>query len=78
MRIDGRGTLFNEGIAVSRETVRAVEEVLPLTHHDEIQDLYGEFYDPSVKKTVGLRYVGDAKFKGLAGSLPVYSVDYGE
>lgn len=78
VKIDGRGTLFNEGIAVSRETVRAVEEVLPLTRHDEIQDLYGEFYDPSVKKTVRLRYVGDAKFKGLSGSLPVYSVDYGE
>ncbi|MEE9180071.1 MAG: adenylate/guanylate cyclase domain-containing protein [Vicinamibacteria bacterium] len=78
VRIDGRGSLFNEGIAVSRETVRAVEEVLPLTRRDDVQDLYGEFYDPSVKKTVRLRYVGEAKFKGVWGSLPVYSVDYGE
>jgi len=77
VRIDGEGILFNEGIAVSRETVQAVAEVLPLTHHDEIEDLYGEFYDPTVKKTVRLRYVGDAKFKGVSGSLPVYSVDYG-
>ena len=78
VRIDGKGSLFNEGIAVSRETVRAVEEVLPITRHDEVQDLYGEFYDPSVKKTVRLRYVGEAKFKGVWRSLPVYSVDYGE
>ncbi len=78
VRIDGTGSLFNEGIAVSRETVRAIEEVLPLTRHDEVQDLYGEFYDPSAKKTVYLRYVGEAKFKGVWGSLPVYSVDYGE
>jgi class 3 adenylate cyclase len=78
VRVAEDGTLFNEGVALSRETVRAVEEVLPLKRSDEIPDLYGEFYDPSVKKTVRLRYVGDAKFKGVWGSLPVYSADYAD
>ncbi len=78
MRIDSEGTLFNEGIAISREALQAVEEVLPLTRHDEIEDLYGEFYDPSVKKTVRLRYAGDVKFKGVGVSVPVYSVEYTE
>lgn len=77
VRVDSEGTLFNEGIAISREALQAVEEVLPLTHHDEIEDLYGEFYDPSVKQTVRLRYAGDAKFKGVAVSVPVYSVEHG-
>jgi hypothetical protein len=76
VRVDSEGTLFNEGIAISREALRAVEEVLPLTRHDEVEDLYGEFYDPSVKKTVRLRYAGDAKFKGVGVSVPVYSVEY--
>jgi len=78
VRVDSEGTLFNEGIAISREALQAVEEVLPLTRHDEIEDLYGEFYDPSVKKTVRLRYAGDAKFKGVGVSVPVYSVEYTE
>ena len=78
VRIDSEGTLFNEGIAISREALQAVEEVLPLTRHDEIEDLYGEFYDPSVKKTVRLRYAGDVKFKGVGVSVPVYSVEYTE
>jgi class 3 adenylate cyclase len=76
VRVDREGNLFNEGIAISREALRAVEEVLPLTRRDEVQDLYGEFYDPSVKKTVLLRYAGDAKFKGVGVSVPVYSVEY--
>ena len=76
VRVDSEGKLFNEGIAISREALRAVEEVLPLTRRDEVEDLYGEFYDPSVKKTVRLRYAGDAKFKGVGVSVPVYSVEY--
>jgi len=75
VRVDSEGNLFNEGIAISREALDAVEEVLPLTRHDEIEDLYGEFYDPSVKKKVRLRYAGDAKFKGVWVSVPVYSVE---
>jgi hypothetical protein len=70
------GMLFNEGIAVSRETVLALEKLLPLTRQEEVDDVYGEFYDTTIKKRIAIRHVGDAKFKGVWGSFPVYSVDY--
>jgi hypothetical protein len=70
------GMLFNEGIAVSRETVLALEKLLPLTRQEAVDDVYGEFYDTTIKKRIVLRHVGDAKFKGVWGSFPVYSVEY--
>jgi class 3 adenylate cyclase len=78
VEVDERGDLFNEGgIAISREAVQALEKVMPLTRQDEVEDLYGELYDPTIEKKVRIRYAGDAKFKGVRSSFPVYSVEYG-
>ena len=71
------GTLANEGIAVSRETVLAIEKLVPLTPREDVEELYGEFYDTKLERKILLRYAGDAKFKGVWGSFPVYSVELG-
>jgi class 3 adenylate cyclase len=71
------GTLANEGIAVSRETVLAIEKLVPLTPREDVEELYGEFYDTTLERKILLRYAGDAKFKGVWGSFPVYSVELG-
>ena len=70
------GMIFNEGIAMSRETVLALEQLLPLTRKEGVEGIYGEFYDTTIKKRIVLRHVGDAKFKGVWGAFPVYSVEY--
>jgi class 3 adenylate cyclase len=74
--VEAAGMLFNEGIAVSREMVTALEDIVPLTPQDELDDVYGEFYDGVLKRKIVLRHVGDAQFKGIWGSFPVYSVEY--
>lgn len=76
VEVDRRGNLINEGIAISREAVQALEKVIPLTRQDEVEDLYGELYDAAIEKNTQIHYVGDAKFKGVWGSFPVYSVVY--
>ena len=74
--VEPGGMLFNEGIAISRETVQALEEIQPLTPREELEDVYGEYIDDVLDKKIIIRHVGDAKFKGVWGSFPVYAVDY--
>jgi class 3 adenylate cyclase len=74
--VEDGGMLFNEGIAISLETVQAIEEIQPLSPKEELEEVYGEFYDDVLKRKILIRHVGDAKFKGVWGSFPVYSVDY--
>jgi class 3 adenylate cyclase len=70
--VDESGVLFNEGIAISRETLAQIESQLSLVHRDgEI-----EFTDDLLHRRVVFRYSGDAKFKGVRSSLPVYEVDF--
>jgi hypothetical protein len=35
-----------------------------------------EYDDETIDKRILIRYAGDAKFKGVRSSLPVYEVDY--
>jgi len=35
-----------------------------------------EYEDASIDRRILIRYAGDAKFKGVRSSLPVYEVDY--
>jgi class 3 adenylate cyclase len=72
--VDAIGTLFNEGIAISRETLRQLEAHLPLDHLDRAGSM--EYRDQMIGKRILIRYAGDAKFKGVRSSLPVYEVDY--
>jgi hypothetical protein len=77
VRVDGQGSLFNEGIAISRDTLVQLEAHLPLT-----QGMEGggggvlEYFDEPIGRRLFFRYAGDAKFKGVRSSLPVYEVDY--
>jgi len=74
VRVLEDGTLLNEGIAISRETLQRLEEHLALVRGDNGY----EYEDEGIGCRILLRYAGDAKFKGVRSSLPVYDVDLGE
>ena len=76
--VDRTGTLFNEGIAISRDTLVQLENALPLTHNDEGESAGTiDYFDESIGLRIVIRYAGDAKFKGVRSSFPVYEIDYG-
>jgi class 3 adenylate cyclase len=72
--IDEAGTLFNEGIAISRDTLTQLETHLPLVHSDAAGARYMEYFDEQIGRRLILQYAGDAKFKGVRSSFPVYEV----
>jgi len=76
--VDKAGTLFNEGIALSRDTLVQLEAHLPLVHREDEDDdsTVLEYFDESIGRRILIRYAGDAKFKGVRSSFPVYEVDY--
>jgi class 3 adenylate cyclase len=67
--VDGEGTVFNEGIALSRDALVQLEAHLALVRAD---DGVLEFEDEAIDRRILLRYAGDAKFKGVRSSFPVY------
>ncbi len=70
VRVDADGTLFNEGIAISRDTLNQLETHLALVHDEGVM----EYEDEVIDRRIVIRYAGDAKFKGVRSSLPVYDV----
>ena len=72
--VDEQGTLFNEGIAVSRAALVQMEAHLPLVHADGGASSM-EYFDEQVGRRILIRYAGDAKFKGVNSSFPVYAVE---
>jgi class 3 adenylate cyclase len=72
VRVDPDGTLTNQGIALSQDTLAQLEAHLPLQHNGN----GWVYYDESVGRRILVRYVGDAKFKGVRSAFPVYDVDY--
>jgi hypothetical protein len=74
--VDGSGALFNEGIAISRDTLMQLEAHLPLNHTDVGGFSQLEYFDEQVGRRILLRYAGDAKFKGVRSSVPVYAVQF--
>ena len=66
------GTLINEGIVISRETLLQLETHLALVHGEDGL----EYEDEAIDRRIVVRYAGDAKFKGVRSSLPVYDVDH--
>jgi hypothetical protein len=66
------GTLVNEGIVISRETLLQLETHLALVHGEDGM----EYEDEAIDRRIVVRYAGDAKFKGVRSSLPVYDVDH--
>ncbi len=70
--VDPDGALFNEGIAISRDTMVQLESHLALMHDQGAM----EYEDEAIDRRILIRYAGDAKFKGVRSSLPVYEVGY--
>jgi class 3 adenylate cyclase len=73
VRVDADGTLFNEGIALSRDAVGQLEAHLALVHGEGGTM---EYEDEAIDRRILIRYAGDAKFKGVRSSLPVYEAGY--
>jgi len=76
--IDAAGTLFNEGIAISRDTLMQLEEHLALEHEEGPDSRSVEYFDEQIGRRLVIKYAGDAKFKGVRSSFPVYEVSFGE
>ena len=74
MTVDTAGTLFNEGIAISRDTLVQLEAHLRARARARTAPL--EYVDETIGRRILIRYAGDAKFKGVRSSFPVYEVDY--
>ena len=72
VRVDDEGRLFNEGIALSRDTLGQLESELALVHGETGL----EYDDAVIGRRILVRYAGDAKFKGVRSSLPVYEAVY--
>jgi hypothetical protein len=72
VRVDVEGRLFNEGIALSRDTLAQLESELALLHGEKGL----EYDDAVISRRIVVRYAGDAKFKGVRSSLPVYEAGY--
>jgi len=70
VRVDAEGTLFNEGIAISRDTLVQLETHLAIVHGEGVM----EYEDEMIDRRILIHYAGDAKFKGVNSSLPVYDV----
>jgi class 3 adenylate cyclase len=70
VRVDAEGRLFNEGVAISRDTLVQLETHLALVRMEEGL----EYEDEVIDRRIVIRYAGDAKFKGVRSSLPVYGV----
>jgi class 3 adenylate cyclase len=73
VRVDAFGALFNEGVAISRDTLQQLESQLALVHEGGGSV---EYEDEVIDRRILFRYAGDAKFKGVRSSLPVYEVAY--
>jgi len=75
--IDAAGTLFNEGIAISRDTLTQLEAHLPLVQAEGPGSRTMEYFDEQIGRRLVFQYAGDAKFKGVRSSFPVYEVSFG-
>jgi len=73
--VDSQGSLFNEGIALSRDAVSQLEAHLALTHGE---GGVMEYEDEASGRRILIRYAGDARFKGVSASLPVYDASHTE
>lgn len=72
VKVDSDGALFNEGIAISRETLVHLESHLALVQTERGM----EYEDEVTGWRLVLRYAGDAKFKGVRSTMPVYTVHH--
>jgi hypothetical protein len=72
--VDAAGVLYNLGIAASQDTVDALAQVVPMERQEGARGSTFTFSDPILGKNILIEYVGDAKFKGVVRSVPVYRI----
>ena len=72
--VDGTGVLYNTGIAASQDTVDTLAQEVPMERQEGQQGSTYSFQDPVLQKNILIEYVGDAKFKGVVRSIPVYRI----
>lgn len=72
--VDQSGVLYNSGTAVSQDTVDELRKAVSLAAPDGAHGMGYRFFDEKLQKNILLEYVGDAKFKGLGRSIPIYSL----
>jgi class 3 adenylate cyclase len=73
--VDADGALVNEGIVLSRAALVQIEKVRSLESSEEPGMRSMQYFDEVVDRQVSIRYVGDAKFKGVRASFPAFEVD---
>jgi class 3 adenylate cyclase len=74
--IDESGALVNEGITLSRAALLQLQERLPLESVNQEGGTVMRYHDAELSRNVFIRYVGDAKFKGVQASFPVFEIDH--
>jgi hypothetical protein len=62
---------------VSRETLMQLEAHLPLEQAEGPGSRRMEYFDEQIGRRLVFQYAGDAKFKGVRSSFPVYEVTFG-
>ena len=72
--VDGTGVLYNVGIAASQDMVDTLAQAVPMERQEGQRGSTYSFRDPVLEKNILIEYVGDAKFKGVVRSIPVYRI----
>jgi hypothetical protein len=75
--VDRAGVLYNSGIAASQDTVDSLAEAVAMERQEGERGSTYSFQDSALEKKVLIEYVGDAKFKGVVRSIPVYRIVVG-
>lgn len=74
--IDKEGGVYNIGIAISRDVVDDMKNHITFEDKGEYGGMTLSFYDNVIGHKIVIEYVGDAIFKGVDKSIPIYSVIY--
>ncbi len=74
--VDEDGAVYNTGIAISRDVVDDMKSSLPFEDKGINSETSMSYYDNVIGHKVVIEYVGDAIFKGVDKSIPIYSVIY--
>ena len=74
--IDGAGRLVNHGIAVSGALLEALRRQVAFEPFSEDGIEGVRWYDPDLCLWLHFGYVGEARFRGLEATVPVYSLGY--
>ncbi len=72
--VDAHGRLVNQGIAVSGSLVEALREHVPCESFTDGGVEGVRWYDPDLCLWLHFGYAGEARFRGLAASVPIYSL----